>query len=466
MRAKSCSTSAALDVLAAADDDVLDPVGDGEIPVLVEHADVAGAEPALLVDGLGRQGRIRVAGEAVRPAGENLAGLPHTDVASVLVHRPHLDPLHRAAVGVDALLAWRLVRRPGDGGMLGAAVGTDEGDAELVGAFGDGVGDGRPAEPDVAHQLDVLGTEARAVQQAGEEVGRATAGRDLLFHHGVENDGWVPPIDEIERATVHQWAQQAPEHADGVADRGADQGRPVAHGLIAGQLAHLEAKGTVGVHHSLGVGRRPRGVGDQGGRVRIKVDRPFDRVGAAKLVETQHVRRVPPVADHEDPLQVVQPVAHGGQLGQEVALGVATHDHQGAGSALAQDEADLLRSVEVHDRHQRHPEERAGVEGDRSLDPVGQLEHDDVAGPQTVRLQAAGHAERLLVDLPHRAEVRVGRRPDPNGSRRVLKKRVAQETTQRAVVPGPFRHVALRQVRRHRSELGSQVGGRRHQKIA
>ena len=310
----------------------------------------------------------------------------------------------RAAVGVDALLAWRLVRGPGDGGMLGAAVGADEGDAELVGALGDGVGDGRPAEPDVAHQLDVLGTEARAVQQAGEEVGRTTAGRDLLLHHGVEDGRGVPPVDEIERATVHQRAQQAPEHADGVADGGADQGRTIAHGLVAGQLAHLEAERTVGVHHALGVGRRSRGVGDQGGRVGIEVDRPFDRVGAAKLVEAENVGRIPPVADHEDPLQVVQAVAHGGQLGQEVALGVAAHDHEGAGSALAQDEADLLRSVEVHDRHQRHPEERAGVERDRGLDPVGQLERDDVVGTQAVRPQAAGHAERLLVDLPHRPD--------------------------------------------------------------
>ena len=38
------------DVLAAPDDDVGDAVGDGEVAVVVEHADVAGAVPAVVVE--------------------------------------------------------------------------------------------------------------------------------------------------------------------------------------------------------------------------------------------------------------------------------------------------------------------------------------------------------------------------------------------------------------------------------
>ena len=319
------------DVLAAANDDVLDPVGDGEVAVFVEHADVTGAEPALLVDGLGREGGIGVAGEAVGPTGEDLAGPPYAGLASFFVDCPHLHPLERAAVGVDALLARRLVGGAGDRGVLGAAVGAHEGDAEPVGALGHRVGDRRPAEPDVAHQLDVLGTEARAVQEAGEEVRRAAAGRNLLFDHGAEDGRRIPAVDEVERATVHEGAEEAAEHADGVADRGADQSRPVAHGLVAGELAHLAAEGPVGVHDALGVGGRPRGVGHQRGRVGVEFGRPADRVGAPQVVEGRHVGRPAPVADHEDRLKIVEAVADGGQLGQEVALGVARHDHQGAG---------------------------------------------------------------------------------------------------------------------------------------
>ena len=46
-------------VLAAPDDDVLHPVGDGEVALGVEHADVAGPEPPVRVDRrVGQQGSV------------------------------------------------------------------------------------------------------------------------------------------------------------------------------------------------------------------------------------------------------------------------------------------------------------------------------------------------------------------------------------------------------------------------
>ena len=47
------------DVLAAADDDVGLAVGDGEVAVVVEHADIACAVPAVVVEGLARSVRRR-----------------------------------------------------------------------------------------------------------------------------------------------------------------------------------------------------------------------------------------------------------------------------------------------------------------------------------------------------------------------------------------------------------------------
>ena len=41
------------DVLALADDDVLQPTGDRQHVALVEHAEIAGAEEAVVVEGLG-----------------------------------------------------------------------------------------------------------------------------------------------------------------------------------------------------------------------------------------------------------------------------------------------------------------------------------------------------------------------------------------------------------------------------
>ena len=123
-------------VLAAPDDDVLQPVGDGQVAVGVDDADVAGVEPAVLVDRLGRERGVGVAGEAVGATGEDLARLADADVVAVLVDRADLDPLERPAVGVDPLLPGRLVLGTGDRRVLGAAVGAHERDPELVGPLG------------------------------------------------------------------------------------------------------------------------------------------------------------------------------------------------------------------------------------------------------------------------------------------------------------------------------------------
>ena len=61
------------DVLAAPDDDVGDAVGDGQVAVLVEDADVAGVVPAVGVEGRRRQRRIGVADTTVRSPAEDLA---------------------------------------------------------------------------------------------------------------------------------------------------------------------------------------------------------------------------------------------------------------------------------------------------------------------------------------------------------------------------------------------------------
>ena len=56
------------EVLAASDDHVVQPVGDREEAVVVEHAHVAGAVPAVVVERAVVQRRIRVADEEVGTA--------------------------------------------------------------------------------------------------------------------------------------------------------------------------------------------------------------------------------------------------------------------------------------------------------------------------------------------------------------------------------------------------------------
>src|SRR5690606_24008253 len=102
------------DVLAAGgNDDVLDPVDDPQVGALDPLADVAGVQPALVVDGLGgRVGAVPVAQEGAGVPGQHLAGL---------LVQPQLDPGLGLPDGPDPYPA-RVVGR-GHRGVLGHAVG-------------------------------------------------------------------------------------------------------------------------------------------------------------------------------------------------------------------------------------------------------------------------------------------------------------------------------------------------------
>ena len=107
------------DVLAAADDDVGLAVGDGQVAVVIDHADVAGVIPAVVVERLRGQGRVGVAQTQIRSPAEYFA----------VIAQPDLDSRTRLAVGEQPLVLRRGAVRSGDRGVLGAAVGAGDDDA-------------------------------------------------------------------------------------------------------------------------------------------------------------------------------------------------------------------------------------------------------------------------------------------------------------------------------------------------
>lgn len=94
------------DLFAAAIDDLLQPAGDAQIIVLVEHALVAGVKPAM-GEGAGIGfGVLFVAGGDVRSADDDLADLASLEQPSTRCHDGHF----RAGGCADAArlaLAWR-----------------------------------------------------------------------------------------------------------------------------------------------------------------------------------------------------------------------------------------------------------------------------------------------------------------------------------------------------------------------
>ena len=215
-------------VLAAADDDVLLAVGDRQVAVVVEDADVAGHVPAVGGERGGRRRRIGVSDEALRSLAPDLALSAGLDVAPLVVDQTYLDARHRPAVGVDTLVVRRFRGRAGDRRMLGAPEAARRLDAELRGALPDRGRHRRATEPDVRHELGVpVGIEVRMVEEAREEVRRALARRDVVFEHRVENTRRIPDIDEMDRRASPHGNEQRREHADAVTDgRSRQRGRP------------------------------------------------------------------------------------------------------------------------------------------------------------------------------------------------------------------------------------------------
>ena len=132
------------DVLAAADDDLLQPPGDAEVAVGLAQGDVAGVQPTVGVDGLGRGlGHVIVAQHhVVAPAAEFAGG-----AVGKLLARERLDDLHFDAGKRPAHRADAIIDR-----IVGAGHGNQRRGLGLT------VGDGDFAGPhvlgDALHDLD------------------------------------------------------------------------------------------------------------------------------------------------------------------------------------------------------------------------------------------------------------------------------------------------------------------------
>ena len=79
---------------------------------------------------------------------------------------------------------------------------------------------------------------------------------------------------------------------------------------------------------------------------------------------------------------------------------------------LQQDELHFLGAVEVDDRHDHRAEHRQAPERGRGLDPVRQLQRDDVARLDAQGPEPGGGAERHLVGVADGAPPRPDARPD------------------------------------------------------
>src|SRR5262249_58338288 len=109
------------DLLALADDDLLEPAGDAQVSRRIDLTEVAGAEPAVDGECVGVQRRIDIADEAVRAARLDLPLGARRTRPTVLIADAHFGGRDRTAFGLAAHARRILGLRGGGGGELGGA---------------------------------------------------------------------------------------------------------------------------------------------------------------------------------------------------------------------------------------------------------------------------------------------------------------------------------------------------------
>src|SRR6476646_10533714 len=145
-----------VDVVSAADDQILLPVDDVVIAVLVHPPDVAGAEPAVVRDGLGRRLRpVQIALHDVVAADRDLPDLALRDLGARRVNDTHFHAPDRRADRARLALPARVVERR-DWRRLREAVSLEHDAVERV--------------LELAQHLDRHGRAARYAQAQGRDV--------------------------------------------------------------------------------------------------------------------------------------------------------------------------------------------------------------------------------------------------------------------------------------------------------
>jgi hypothetical protein len=197
------------DVLPAADDDVLEPVGNGQASVGVDPPDVPCPEPAA-----GQQrGRVQrgvgVAGEQLGAASEDLALLPVGRVAAAGIHQPDLVARQQRAVGTRPQVKGVADSPGGHRRVLAAAVRAERGDPGGVGAPDQARRHRCRAGQELPQRAEGGGSAGVLVEQAGQLDRGSAAGSDRVPVDQRGGEGGIPCLHDHRGRAEQQDPQQA-----------------------------------------------------------------------------------------------------------------------------------------------------------------------------------------------------------------------------------------------------------------
>ena len=374
-----------MDVLPAADHEVLEPARDLQVAAFVHGPDVAAVQPAVGVDGRARRVRhVEVTHHVLVAAGTDLA------------LGAHLDGLTGRGGDLDLDVRHRLPERLG---LVGVGVGGErlgehpvhlglaEQDREVavprgLGAAHEIRGHLRPAAHDRPQRRDVASGPVGVVEQSEQDRRHRQDQGAALGLHQLQDERRVEHRDDDVHAAPGQRPDAREHPATGVEQRDrVDPGVAVAEARAFGGEPGGVDDAEVVQQRALGEAGRPGGVDDQVGVVGRHVGQRCRPVPARD-------ERVP-VGDADGLAQVGQIVADAldDAAHRHPAVLGAVHDPDAAG--LAQRVAELLGAVLRIDRDDDDPRQRRSHLQQHPLGAVGLPDRDALPRPEP-RQQCGG----------------------------------------------------------------------------
>ena len=355
-----------VDVEAAGDHHVLEPVLEVEKPPLVDQAPVAGVQPAVH-QGLGRLlGQAPVAGHQQVAARHHFAHFARGQQAAIGRHDGHVAEPGGAAHRGQVALVFK---------VLGAQHGED------LRRLGLAVGRAQHRAEEVAHLTDLLGRHGRAAVDEPAQARKVRARRAGQRHQHVDQRGRheAHGAAALAEGRAHCLGARARQHHVAAALR--QDGQDVCGGAVCDGCGHdvalvlVKAPGVdlvgdvghpraVGLHHALGRARGAAGELDGLGGVVRQVQL---RAGCARVRGGQACQR-------GGALVGLRPGQHAGAGRAFEQVGARGIQHQQGGLGRVDDAADLgPRALGV----ERHPHLAAGQHGQQRGDVVGAVARAD-----------------------------------------------------------------------------------------
>jgi hypothetical protein len=427
------------DVLPAPDDDVLLAVGDDQVPVGVEAADIAGPEPAAGQEGLGVEGGVAVAGELPRPPGDDLPFSAGRDVGAFVVDQADLIAVGDTPVGTVPFLLRIFRGARAEHGMLGRSVGPPGNDPQALSAVHQARRNARRPGEEAGEAADVTPGATRFVEQGRQEERSPRACLQPVLLDQLRRLGGAPPIHDHRDAALEQ-RRDRPQQARDVAGGKRGQNPPRDGRPAAGRGEHA----VVRVLDALGLAGRSRGVDEQADLIGIAVRKRRQRCGRDQ-VRPPHRRGRRLVVERDDRGEFREVVRQAARLSREIGGPPPVRHAQGPCPALSEDELQVTRSERGHHRKD-HPAAHPDRDHRRQAPGrCGRLDGDDVPGADAtinqVLCDPAGVSNDLRAGQVHPA---IGGGEDDRPLRRVL---VAERGGQVGLTEPALRVPALAQGR-------------------